>query len=316
MFLEQGFKGKHHWYHYFGGTLLIFFLFLAAQGFVAVFLEYHAHPVSLMNASLPEVMKATGLSENFIVFLLLASFVFASVGIYLAVRFIHQRSFKSLITPFQKINWRKYFFSFGLMSSFIIFSTIISYYFYPEDLLFQFELFPFLILLIISIFLIPIQAGFEELFFRGYLLQGLGVIFRNRWAPLILTSVLFGLMHASNPEVDQLGESLLIYYIGTGLFMGIITLMDDSLELALGFHTANNFIQILLITSDYSVFQSPSILKDLSKPTEAWSEILFPLLILYPLLILIFSRKYKWKNWKEKLSGSVQPIPPENFPQV
>src|SRR5690625_784415 len=152
MFLEQGFKGKHHWYHYFGGTLLIFFLFLAAQGFVAVFLEYHAHPVSLMNASLPEVMKATGLSENFIVFLLLASFVFASVGIYLAVRFIHQRSFKSLITPFQKINWRKYFFSFGLMYSFIIFITIFSYYFFLVYLLFLFNIFHFLFLLFICIF--------------------------------------------------------------------------------------------------------------------------------------------------------------------
>src|SRR5690625_4455121 len=100
MFLEQGFKGKHHWYHSFGGTLLIFFLFLAAQGFVAVFLAYHAHPVSLMNASLPEVMKATGLSEYFTVFLLLASFVFASVGTYLTVTFFHQSSFRRVITPF------------------------------------------------------------------------------------------------------------------------------------------------------------------------------------------------------------------------
>src|SRR5690625_7614751 len=100
MFLEQGFKGKHHWYHYFGGTLLIFFLFLAAQGFVAVFLEYHAHRVSLMNASLPEVMKATGLSDNFIVFLLLSSFVVDSLGVFLAVIFFLNIGFISVMIAF------------------------------------------------------------------------------------------------------------------------------------------------------------------------------------------------------------------------
>ena len=44
-----------------------------------------------------------------------------------------------------------------------------------------------------------------------------------------------------NPEVEKLGYLILVYYIGSGLFLGIITLMDEGIELALGFHFANNF---------------------------------------------------------------------------
>lgn len=309
MFVEQGFKGRYQWYNYLAGTLIIFLLFFIAQGLVGAFLNFKAgqseNPVSIATAPITEVMKASGLSPNFIVFLLLFSFVFGMVGIYLAIKYLHGRSLKSLITIRRKIDWNRFFLSFGLMGGFVIISTLIALYYAPENFELQFQLVPFLILFLISLALIPIQIGFEEILFRGYLMQGLGVIFRNRWVPLLLTSVLFGLMHGSNPEVAVLGKSLLVYYIGTGLFLGVITLMDDSLELALGFHTANNLIQILLVTSNYSVFQSPSILKEISEPTGAWVEIVFPIFILYPLFIIIFSKKYKWTNWKQKLTGKV-----------
>ena len=79
--------------------------------------------------------------------------------------------------------------------------------------------------------------------------------------PLLVTSVLFGLMHAANPEVEKMGFIIMLYYIGTGLFLGILTLMDEGLELALGFHAANNLIGALLLTSDWSALQTNSLLK-------------------------------------------------------
>ena len=36
--------------------------------------------------------------------------------------------------------------------------------------------------------------------------------------------------------------------------------MDDGLELAIGFHAANNLIAALLVTADWTVFQTESIL--------------------------------------------------------
>src|SRR5690625_2664221 len=314
MFVEQGFKGRYQWYNYLAGTLIIFLLFFIAQGLVGAYINLKAseseNPVSIINAPLAVVMKASELSPNFIVFLLLFSFVFGMAGIYIAIKYLHGRSLKSLITIRDKIDWKRFLLSFGLMAGFVIISTLVAYYYAPENFELQFQLFPFMILLLISITLVPIQVAFEEILFRGYLMQGFGIIFINRCVPLLFISVFFGLMHCSNTEVAALGKTLLVYYIGTGLFLGIITLMDDGIELALGFHTANNLIQILLVTSNYSVFQSPSILKEISEPTGAWAEIIIPIFILYPLFIIIFSKKYKWTNWKEKLTGKV------NFPTI
>jgi len=150
--------------------------------------------------------------------------------------------------------------------------------------------------------MVPMQTSFEEYLFRGYLMQGIGIATRSKLTALIITSVLFGLMHIANPEIGKLGYLLLLYYIGTGFFLGIITLMDDGMELALGFHASNNLIAALLVTSDWTALQTDSILKDNSIP-EAGFDILLPLVIVYPLLLIIFSKVYKWSDWKNKLAG-------------
>jgi hypothetical protein len=44
--------------------------------------------------------------------------------------------------------------------------------------------------------------------------------------------------------------------------------MDEGMELALGFHAANNLVGALLVTSDWSAFQTHSIFKDISEPKQ------------------------------------------------
>ena len=80
--------------------------------------------------------------------------------------------------------------------------------------------------------------------------------------------------------------------------------MDKGLELALGFHAANNLIGALLLTADWTAFQTDSIYRDISEPTLGW-DVLIPVLIIFPILLLIFSKVYKWSNWKERLFGKV-----------
>jgi len=96
----------------------------------------------------------------------------------------------------------------------------------------------------------------------------------------------------------------MVYYIGTGLFLGIITLMDEGLELALGFHAANNLITVLLVTADWTALQTDSILIDVSDPGSGY-EVFFPVLIIFPIFLFIFSKKYQWIGWKDKLFGRV-----------
>ena len=155
------------------------------------------------------------------------------------------------------------------------------------------------------------QTSFEEYLFRGHMMQGLGLATNSRLIPLIVTSVMFGLMHIANPEVGKIGYIIMLYYIGTGFFLGIMTLMDEGLELALGFHAANNLVGALLLTADWTAFQTNSILKDLSEPSAGF-DVLTPVFIIFPILLFIFSRVYKWKNWKEKLTGKLVEINTED----
>ena len=160
--------------------------------------------------------------------------------------------------------------------------------------------------LVINLLVIAVTPAIcEELIFRGYLMQGFYNLARNKWFPLVMTSVIFGTMHIFNPEVQKMGYLILVYYIGTGLFLGIITLMDEGTELALGFHAANNMVAALLITSDFTVFQTHSVFKDLSEPSLDY-EAFLPVFVIYPLLIFLFSKIYKWTNWKEKLFGTLK----------
>jgi membrane protease YdiL (CAAX protease family) len=146
----------------------------------------------------------------------------------------------------------------------------------------------------------PIQTSLEEYIFRGYLMQGFSSLFNSRWVALFITSIVFGSLHFSNPEVQKLGLGVMAYYIGTGLFLGILTLMDEGIELALGFHASNNIMTALLVTSSWTVFQTESILIDISEPTLG-GEIFFSLFILYPGFIFLMSRKFDWSRWKSKL---------------
>ena len=73
-------------------------------------------------------------------------------------------------------------------------------------------------------------------------MQGLALWLKNKWAPLIIMSFVFGGLHAFNPEIQKLGYIALVFYIGTGFFFGITTLLDEGSELAIGMHAINIFL--------------------------------------------------------------------------
>ena len=175
----------------------------------------------------------------------------------------------------------------------------------PQNYTINFNLVPFLILAAITIVMVPLQTSFEEYFFRGYLMQGIGIKTGYRWIPLVITSVVFGGLHYWNPEVSQMGDLVMVSYIGTGFMLGVMTLMDEGLELPLGFHAANNLVAALLVTAEWTAFNTESILRDVSSPVAGW-DIWVSVLVIYPLILLIYAKKYHWKNWGNRLFGKVE----------
>lgn len=303
MFIEQGIRPENKFWKYLLGSLLIILASFVGQ---VPFLVAVVAKSIMTGKSYPQTNDGMMhfFEPNMTLFLILISFVFAFVGIYFVVKLLHKQSFLSVTTSRKKIDWSRVFFAFGLWSVFSIVSTLVYYFLNPSLYILDFKPVPFAILFVIAMLLVPIQTSTEEYVFRGYLMQGFGNLAQNKWFPLLLTSIIFGGMHFFNPEVTKMGNIIFVYYIGTGLLLGIFTLMDEGMELALGFHAANNLIGALLITSDWSAFQTHSIFKDVSEP-QAGFDVIMPVVLVYPVLLFIFSRKYQWTNWKEKLTGKL-----------
>ncbi len=314
MYIAQAFNVLHDWWRYLVGLLIVIIAVVIGQIPFTAAVMIKAFNTEDGLTGLDETQMMSLLEPNLNLFLMLLSFAIGLVGLLLVIKFLHKQSLTQLTTTRKHIDWKRFWFVFilwGVLSSSFV---LLDYYLTPEDYVWNFKPVPFIILCVIAIVLVPLQTSFEEYLFRGYLMQGIGVVVKNKWIPLIITSLVFGLLHIANPEVDKLGYVIMVYYIGTGLFLGILTLMDEGMELALGFHAANNLFTALLVTADWTAFQTHSVLKDMSDPSEmALTEIFVPVFVVFPILLLILSKKYKWTNWKDKLFGQVVEPPKEDY---
>lgn len=237
-----------------------------------------------------------GINRSLLLALMMGMFVFTLLFFALAIKYIQKKPLSSVITGFEKIRWKRYFFSFSIWSSLIIILTVASYLISPSEIELQFDFSKFIILLFVSVIFIPIQTATEEILFRGYLMQGIGLIFKNGIAPLIITSLLFGLMHGTNPEVKTHGYLLMMpYYILFGAFLGVLTLLDEGLELAMGIHCANNLVSALLVCSKSSVLQTDSVFYT---TTENPAGEFLTWIVMALICFFILFKKYKLSNWK------------------
>jgi len=252
MYITQVYNTLHDWWRYIigAGIAIIGVFAFSVPHLVAIGIETIRGNVD--ESRLEDIDYLMGLFEpNLNLVFILLPFAGGLIFLLFTVKFLHKQSIRMLTTAREKIDWKRVWFAFifwGIISSGMIMAD---YFFNPEGYINNFNLQPFLILCVIAIILVPLQTSFEEYFFRGYLMQGIGLIANNKWVPLIITSTVFGLLHIANPEVEKLGYIILVYYIGTGFFLGITALMDEGLELSLGFHAANNLFTALLVTADY-----------------------------------------------------------------
>ncbi|HEY6142782.1 MAG TPA: CPBP family intramembrane glutamic endopeptidase [Flavobacterium sp.] len=300
MFINQAYKGNNKWWRVLITTLLTAGVFIA--NFIMVFF--------MSNEELDKVYQSMKeIPNNWSLLINLSPFVFLLILLFLLVLRLHERNVLSLTTSREKVDYKRILFSFGLTVLLTSITFVVSYFIDSSNILWNFNPLKFAILFIISILLFPFQIGFEEYLFRGYLMQQIGIIAKNRWFPLLITSVMFGLFHSANPEVAQMGFGVMAFYIGTGFLLGIMTLMDESLELALGFHLGNNLMAALLVTSDFSAIRTDAVFKysGAENTSDMLNEMIVSIAIVYPIILFIFAKKYNWKHWIAKLTGKIQP---------
>ncbi len=321
MFFKVARPGQNQWYWYILGLLVVFFIgttigsipliivtFLKVGGSeslssITQFSDALNNTLSAL-ANPIEAMLVFNNDKNLFLLLQLLGFVGGALFLWLWIKFVHKRRFTTLLTAAPKFRWNRFWFAFGIIALALIAFTVFGYYSAPEDYIVQFELRKWIPLFLIGLIFLFIQTGFEEWIFRGYLMQGLGELTKTRWFPLVVTSVMFGLMHGLNPEVMEHGFfKMMPYYVGVGLFLGVVTLLDNGLELAWGYHFANNFIGSLLITAPESALQTNSILRT-KEPMDPVGELL-PMFATLVVALGIFWFRYRWKNWGNLLAGTV-----------
>ena len=89
---------------------------------------------------------------------------------------------------------------------------------------------------------------------------------------------------------------MMVFYISFGLILGIITIMDDGLELPLGIHAANNIFAAVFVSYEGGALQTSALFKVKEFNPEMMLGLWFALAIL---TIIIFSRKYKWSAFSK-----------------
>jgi hypothetical protein len=136
---------------------------------------------------------------------------------------------------------------------------VVEYLINPEIYTIVFNPGRFFLFALVVLLLTPMQTTAEELLFRGYLLQATGHLGRNFWLLALVNGILFMVPHLGNPELVASAILLPLFYLSIGAFFAFITLRDNSAELAIGAHAANNLYSALFANYANSALQTESI---------------------------------------------------------
>lgn len=245
----------------------------------------------------PNDLTVLGISSNTGLLMMLFPFIVALIAFVLLVKPLNGRSPKIIINGTDSFRWNRFFISalvWTILSAIYLFINI---KIDPSNFSLNTKSLTLISLILISMLLFPLQAAFEEILFRGYLMQGFTVMYRNKLFPLIMTSVMFALMHGLNPEVKAFGFwTMLPQYVLFGLIFGIMTIMDDGIEAAIGAHAANNAFLCIMVTNDSSALQTQAVF--VQHNIYPWLD-LSTMLFMGVLIIVIMNMIFKWKNFSE-----------------
>ncbi len=307
-FMTAPFRGKNAFWRYFIGVITPFLAsnLIGALPLVAIMMTNTVGGVVPQKGGMPD-FQAMGIDLNLGFTLSVFPFILAFMAILLLVKPLHERSFATVINGGRKTRWGRIFFS-ALV--WIVISAVWMIYSLktdPGNFRLNNTSNSLIILALLALALIPFQAAFEEILFRGYLMQGIAVWTRNRWLPIMVTSVLFGLMHGLNPEVKEYGFlTMMPQYIFFGLVFAVLTMFDDGIEVAIGAHAANNIFLSVLITHSDMALQTPAMYEQIE--IYPWKEF-GGLVVMSVVFVIIMAMVYRWKELRRLYARITAPVP-------
>lgn len=257
-YLEVARSGKNDWWRYVISLPVIVLIWVMLGSIPVILLMAYVS----MDENPATSFSGTGFAGVPVIpeFLItMSSFIPFIVATLLAVRFIHARSLKTLITSESHIRWERMFAGAGVWMSIAAILSVLESLLYPGRYVLTFQPATLLVFAVLALIIIPIQTSAEELFFRGYLLQWMGLRLKNIWLLSLLNGVLFFLPHSVNPEMASGSILIGLGYFAMGFFLALITLQDHGMELALGMHAGNNLFASLFANYAVTALPSPAL---------------------------------------------------------
>jgi len=304
-FLDNVKQGKND----FGRYLLSSIMSLGVAEFISVFflIIFIAFQQFFLGNSIDSVLYTfENYGSDMVTFFIsiFLSFSISTIFLFLLLEILHKRNIMSLVNTVEKydvfgkalswikrIRWNRFFKGILIWSIFIIIIETIAYLLYPSDFTFTWDFGNLFSLFILFLIAIPIQVTFEELFFRGYLNQGLSLKIKNPIIIITISSVIFGFAHLFN-GTDELS---MILHVSSALIVGFIwsiyTLLDSGIELATGAHLANNFFAFVIIGEEGAMDNFGTLFS--VKDSDPAGTIIFSTLTLLGFLILLILYKRK-----------------------
>jgi len=266
-FLDAARQGKNHWWRYLCSILLITVVYSGGLLLTAI----AAGIIVIIHATMQgELLTSQQLGrqvEHLVQSSAIASYVFTSIpflffclGIGLAVKWIHQRPCRTLISANGSVSWQRLRTGFAVWFLLMCLQTGVDYWLHPASFVITFDPAQWFLLLPLALLLTPIQTSAEEFLFRGYLLQGLGLLTRQPLVLMGMISLPFASAHFANPEMQRGAVWMALLYFSVSVFLVMLTLTDNRLELALGVHAANNLFGILIANTKDSAVPTPALL--------------------------------------------------------
>ncbi|MDR1415224.1 MAG: CPBP family intramembrane metalloprotease [Odoribacteraceae bacterium] len=294
MFLEKAYAGQNNRWSAYLFTVVVVFVAMQVGAIPDALYRLWMYPDTNVLPAVDVVRLA----------LALFSFVVTLAALLACVKYLHGKPVGALFSGRRRFDFHRVIRGAVIWGVLLLLMTGVTFAITRPTLRFQLDWAPFLGTCLVLALLLPFQVACEECLCRGYLMQGFAALFKYRWIPLALTSLIFGLLHGLNPEVVKFGFwTMMPKYVLMGLLLGYVTIKDGGLELALGLHFINNLLSALLVTHESSALQTPALFVDVNPVASHWETLAMAVAAL--LFIWLCNKKYHFMH-HNNLRGKVE----------
>ncbi|HIH64948.1 MAG TPA: CPBP family intramembrane metalloprotease [Methanothermobacter thermautotrophicus] len=286
-FLNNVYLGRNDAWRY---MMTVFMSFVASNVGAGLIVGVIVAAILLLKGDAGAVGDISAFSGPTLLIMVAIGFSASMFFLYVGLKFIHRRDFISAVNSRGYLDWRRILRGAGAWFLIVGVLDLVSVLADPSGVRFNFGA-GFWWLLILSILAFPVQASFEEIFFRGYLMQGIWYVIKRPVPLIVINSAIFSVLHWWNGATLIMSLSITVSTFIIGVVLALLTLADDGVEMAMGVHIANNlYVSVIHSSPDAGLGNLPSLMVS---PSDPYTSPLTLLLASALIVLILFRGRYQ-----------------------